>query len=34
MNKAKIYFILLSYIKEEGRLYKYYIKNIIMKIKD
>lgn len=29
MNKAKIYSILLSTIKEEARLYKYYIKNII-----
>ena len=32
MNKAKIYFILLSDIKEEGRLYKYYIKNIIFSL--
>ena len=32
MNKAKIYSILLSTIKEDARLYKYYIKNIIFSL--
>lgn len=34
MNKAKIYLLLFSAIKEEGRIYKFYIKNMIFTMID